>query len=47
MNPHLKIRGVHLMDGAKTNGLNNKKEPNYLRNTLEKFEPKPRLFDTF
>jgi hypothetical protein len=27
-------------------GLNNKKEPNYLRNTLEKFEPKPRPFDT-
>jgi hypothetical protein len=27
-------------------GLNNKKEPNYLRNTLEKFEPQPRQFDT-
>jgi hypothetical protein len=22
-----------------------KREPNYLRNTLEKFEPKPRPFD--
>jgi hypothetical protein len=26
-------------------GLNNKKEPNYLRNTLEKFEPDPKPFD--
>jgi hypothetical protein len=26
-------------------GLNNKKELNYLRNTLEKFEPKPKPFD--
>jgi hypothetical protein len=30
----------------KLHDLNNKKEPNYLRNTLEKFEPKPRPFDT-
>jgi hypothetical protein len=26
-------------------GLNNKKELNYLRNTLEKFEPEPKPFD--
>jgi hypothetical protein len=26
-------------------GPNNKKWPNYLRHTLEKFEPKPRPFD--
>jgi hypothetical protein len=30
----------------KPHGLNNKKELNYLRNTLEKLEPKPRPFDT-
>jgi hypothetical protein len=30
----------------KPQGLNNKKELNYLRNPLEEFEPKPRLFDT-
>jgi hypothetical protein len=29
----------------KPQGLNNKKEPNYLRNPLEEFEPKPRPFD--
>jgi hypothetical protein len=27
-------------------GLNTKKEPNYLRNPLEKFEPEPKPFDT-
>jgi hypothetical protein len=26
-------------------GLNIKKEPNYLRNPLEKFEPEPNSFD--
>jgi hypothetical protein len=26
-------------------GLNNKKELNYLRNPLEKFEPEPKPFD--
>jgi hypothetical protein len=26
-------------------GLNNKKEPNYLRKPLEKFEPEPKPFD--
>jgi hypothetical protein len=26
-------------------GLNIKKEPNYLRNPLEKFEPEPKPFD--
>jgi hypothetical protein len=26
-------------------GLNIKKEPNYLRNPLEKLEPEPNLFD--
>jgi hypothetical protein len=30
---------------AKTLGLNIKKEPNYLRNPLEKFEPEPKPFD--
>jgi hypothetical protein len=26
-------------------GMNIKKEPNYLRNPLEKFEPEPKRFD--